>query len=482
MSSKQRGQLRATRISTLDFAWLLLESRETPMHVGALLEFSPPEGVSAPDLIQRWHDRVRELQPQRPPWNLIPVHKPLVGARLPRMRECANVDLDHHVRRWALPQPASQRELGVMVSWLHSQPLDLHRPMWETHVIEGLDNNRFAMYIKIHHSLIDGVTGMRLVGTALSTDPAERETPPLWMVAPSGKGAHRERVNDGWLHRSYAQGAGMARTLRGLGRAMAELRSGTIDGLPLRAPFGVPQSPLGGRIGGQRRFATQQYDFAHIKRLARAADCTVNDIVLYLCGTALRNYIAEYGVLPERGLTAGIPVSLREEGDERIGTAIGTLVAELGTQIADPLERLATIKASTSAAKRHLRSLDPGTLAVQTVIVNGPYIAALLAGMREGAPIPFSVGISNVAGAPELRYLDGARLDGFYPVSLLLHGNALNITCVSYAGTLNFGFVGARDSLPHLQRLAVRMGEAVKELSALLANEGEIERCGGTTS
>ena len=144
------------------------------------------------------------------------------------------------------------------------------------------------------------------------------------------------------------------------------------------------------------------------------------------------------------------------------------MVAELGTNVADPLERLDAIKRSTAEAKQHLSELPPEARTSYTLMLNGPYIAGLMAGLGGRAPIPFSAGISNVPGPPEPLYFNGARLDALFPLSLLLHGNALNITCLSYAGTLNFGFTGARDTLPHVQRLAIYMGEAVDELSELL--------------
>jgi WS/DGAT/MGAT family acyltransferase len=228
---------------------------------------------------------------------------------------------------------------------------------------------------------------------------------------------------------------------------------------------------LGGRLGGQRRFATQQYDFARIKRLAKAAECTVNDIVLYLSGTALRHYLLEHAQLPDRPLTAGIPVNLRDAEDQSMGTSIAFMVAELGTNVADPRERLSAVRSSTIEAKGHLSRLPAPARTSYTLLMNAPYVAGLMLGLGAHAPVPFNVGISNVPGPTEPLYMNGSRLDSLSPLSLLTHGNALNITCVSYAGTLNFGFTGARDTMPHLQRLAIYMGEALAELEELLAAE-----------
>ena len=457
------------QVSATDAAWLALESRDTPMHVGGLFEFTLPEDAS-PDYLSQQFELMREAHTIPPPWNLKLVETPLLGTRLPLMREVHDVDLDYHVRHSALPHPGGQRELGVLVSRLHSNELDMRRPLWEVHLIEGLEGNRFALYTKTHHSLIDGVSGMRLIMRALATDPNVRGMPSFWTV---GEGARpqppAEHDGHGGVSGALSLLRGGASTLGGLSRAAIDLSLAAVDDRPLQAPYRAPSSALGGRRGPARRFATQQYDLTRLRRLAKAGNCTLNDIVLYLSGSALRRYLLEHARLPERTLTAGIPVNLREAEDQSMGgTAVGMIVAELGTNVANPLERLDAIRRSTGEAKRHLGELPPVARASYALLINGPYIGALLAGFSEHAPIPFNLGISNVPGPPEPLYFNGSRLDALYPLSLLLHGNALNITCVSYAGTLNFGFTGARDTLPHLQHLAVCMGQSLEELSQVL--------------
>ena len=460
------------QVPPLDVAWLALESRDTPMHVGGLFEFTLPDDAP-PDFLKQQFEHMRASHAIPPPWNLKLVEGPLVGPRLPLMREDRDIDLDYHVRHSALPHPGGQRELGILVSRLHSHQLDLHRPLWEVHVIEGLEGNRFALYMKMHHSLIDGVSGMRLILRALSTDPEATDMPALWTVG-AGQRPRRDREGGppGPIQRAVGTARGGAAALAGLSRAAVELGRAAVDGGALQAPYRTPDSALAGQLAGQRRFATQQYELARIKALAKAADSTLNDIVLYLSGTALRRYLAEHGSIPSRPLTAGIPVNLRDADDESTGTAIGMMVAELGTNVANPRQRLEAIKRSTAEAKQHLRRLPSESRMYYTLLINGPYIAGLVAGLGKRAPLPFSVGISNVPGPAEPLYFNGARLDALFPLSLLLQGNALNITCVSYAGTLNFGFTGARDTLPHLQHLALYMGDAVEELEGVLKREG----------
>ncbi len=444
------------------------------MHVGGLFEFTQP-GDAPSGYLQDLFARMRAAQAVPPPWNLQLVEAPLIGSRLPLMREIHDVDLDYHVRHSALPHPGGQRELGVLVSRLHSNELDLHRPLWEVHLIEGLEGNRFAMYSKIHHSLVDGISGMRLIMRALSQDPAEPGTPSFWTVPEGDRPVRNGSSQEG--HGALGVPLGLLRdtasVAAGLSRAGLDLALAAVDGRPLQAPYRGPESVLSERITGQRRFATQQYEFERVKAIARAGDCTLNDIVLYLSGTALRHYLIEHAHLPDRPLTAGIPVNLREVDDQSMGTSIAFLIAELGTNVADPRERLRAVSRSTAEAKRHLSRLPSEARTSYTLLLNAPYIAGLVLGLGGRAPVPFSLGISNVPGPTEPLYMNGSRLDSLFPLSLLTQGNALNITCVSYAGTLNFGFTGARETMPHLQRLAIYMGEALDEIESVLGRSAE---------
>ena len=456
------------RISPLDAAWLMLESRDTPMHVGGLFEFTLPPGAGEGFLAETL-EKMRQERNVPPPWNLKLVDGPVVGHRLPLMREDRDVDLDYHVRHSALPYPGGQRELGILVSRLHSHQLDMHRPLWELHLIEGLEGDRFAIYIKMHHSLIDGVSGIRMLLRTLSTDPDERGMGAFWTVGAQEKPKRpRERKPSGPLDGLLGAAIGSAHTAIGLGRAGVELGLASFEDGGLSAPYTAPSSALGGHLNGQRRFATQQYDLERLKKLAKDAGATLNDIVLYLSSSALRLYLASTGRMPERSLTAGIPVNLRDPDDQSAGTAIGMLIAELGTDIADPRKRLDAIKKSVAEAKEHQRELPPAARTPYTLLLNSPYIVGLMAGLGGSAPIPFNVAISNVPGPSETLYFNGARLEAVFPLSLLTHGNALNITCLSYAGTLNFGFTGARDTLPHLQKLAIHMRDSVEELDELV--------------
>ena len=459
------------RLKPLDAAWLYVESRNTPMHVAGLQILTPPKGAKASflrDVVARFKDATTEFVP---PWNLRLADSAL-SAVAPAWVQEKNVDLDYHVRHSALPSPGGERELGVLVSRLHSHPLDLSRPLWECHVIEGLEGGRFALYTKMHHALMDGIAGMRMIQRAMSESPRNREVEPPWSIGglkerghPGGGGSLGARV-EGLVQALREQAA----TLPDVSRALAEVWGRGKHADPdLVAPFGAPRSVLNGRVTAPRRFATQQYELKRLRDLAKKAGVTVNDVVLELCSSALRRFLEEHGQLPAEPLTAGLPVSIRPQGDDTVGTAITFILGNLATDDADPRSRLEKIHVSTQKAKQHLQSMSKASLNNYTSAFMGPYILSLLTGVAgRGRPM-FNLTISNVPGPDKPLYFAGARLEAMYPISLLSHGQALNITCVSYAGTLNFGFTGCRDTLPHMQRLAVYTGEALEELEQAYA-------------
>ncbi|WP_298448970.1 wax ester/triacylglycerol synthase family O-acyltransferase [uncultured Marinobacter sp.] len=460
------------RLGTLDASWLAVETEDTPMHVGNMLIFSLPEG--APDTFLR--DMVlsmKETGEIAPPWCSKLAWSGAIGRLLaPAWKHDKNLDLDYHVRHSALPKPGGERELGILVSRLHSNPLDFARPLWECHVIEGLENNRFALYTKMHHSMIDGISGVRLLQRVLSTNPDERGMLPPWAMRPEtlkpSKGESRQSVPSVFSQAVDAVKlqADMAPTLWRAGNRLLQSSRHPEEGLT--APFAGPVSKINHRVTGQRRFATQHYQLDRLKDLAHASKSSLNDIVLYLCGTALRRFLIEQNDLPTTALTAGIPVNIRPADDQGTGTAISFMIASLATNESDPLTRLQSIKSSTHQAKEHLQKLPKSALTQYTMLLMSPYILQLLSGLGGRMRPVFNVTISNVPGPQAPLYYEGAKLEAMYPVSLIAHGGALNITCLSYAGSLNFGFTGCRDTLPSMQKLAVYTGEALDELEKLI--------------
>jgi len=470
----------SNRLNPLDASWLYTESRETPMHVGALMPFKLP--ARAPkDFMRQLMSELRRHRQFAPPWNRR-LASSILKNPVHRWVEDPNIDLEAHLRHTALPWPGGERELGELVGRLHSQPLDLSRPPWECTLIEGLDGGRFAFFIKMHHSLIDGVSGMKLLQRALPTEVDKSlASPPFWSVGLTATGTPRKaakpRPERDTTVASFANAANVAieallgqvgtvpQLLLAFGKMMRV--AGERDD-NLRMPFGAPASVLNGRVRGKRRFATQAIAMDRIRALAAAAGCTINDLVLATCGGALRRFLEDSGDLPDTPLTAGIPVSVRPKDDEDTGNAITFIIATLGTDIEDPLERLAAIRASVQSAKAHVQSLPRQAMMQYTVTLMAPTILSLLTGLSGRTRPVFNVTISNVPGPDKPLYFRGAELLGTFPASIVTHGQALNITCHSYAGTMDFGFTGCHENLPHMQRIAVYTGEAFDELERLI--------------
>jgi len=452
---------RKIKLNPLDAAWLMVESIETPMHVGSLTIFSLP--ARAPESFLK--DLVAQMREHRnfsAPFNLKLANPKLKGV-LPAWVEDHRIDLDYHLRHSALPAPGGERELGVLISRLHSHQLDFNRPLWEFHLIEGLENNRFALYVKMHHSQVDGVGGMQMLQKMLSPDPNAPDMLPPWSI---GRGGGDKSKRKGLRQTLPEQLKAHAATLPSVIRALSDVVSSAMRQRdPANAaPFVAPRSIFNRKVGGQRRFATQHYDLARIKAVAKATDATVNDIFLELCAGSLRRYLEEIQALPNQPLTAGIPVSIRPADDADSGNAISFIIANLNTQQGDALKRLQGIKESVQIAKDKLQALPKASLVNYTMLFMAPYILSMLTGLGGRTKPMFNVTISNVPGPMQTLFFNGAKLEQMYPISLLSHGQALNITVVSYAGQFNVGFTGCRDTLPHMQRLATYMAEDLEAL------------------
>lgn len=461
--------MQTKRLNLVDTAWLNVETENAPMQVGGLLTFHIPDNAPK-DLPRRIFEHYQKFTKAYPPWNHRLRPGPLRNMA-PEWELLDEIDIEYHFRHSALPAPGGERELGELASRLHSHPLDFRHPPWEAHLIEGLEGNRFAIYIKLHHSLIDGVAGMRKLARALTDDPNDNDRPPFWAIEPRKRRKKGpDEVRPG-LYRAVAQFMGEAREQVGslpafAGMVRSMLKSARSETGTAGLPFSSASSILNSRISSQRRYATQLYSLTELKGLAENAGVTINDIVLTICGGALRRYLRELGELPEKSLTAGIPVSVRPADDEEAGNALTFIVASLGTDVESTTERLQAVAASTGRAKAQLRRLSAAGITQYTVALMAPYVLSLVTGMGGRTRPVFNVTVSNLPGPEGPLYVMGAEMEAFYPTSLVTHGQALNITVHGYADTLGFGFIGCRETLPSMQRLAVYAGEVLDELRA----------------
>lgn len=457
-------------IGPLDAMFLMMEAREKPAHVGGLQLFEPPEGAP-PDFLGRLYERAvhdpgepRSLflkRPYRPggigPWSWRPDEK---------------FDIEYHVRHSALPEPGRIRELLALVSRLHGSLLDRNRPLWEAHLIEGVADGRFALYSKVHHALVDGVSAMQLMRSSMSDDPDERDMPLPWETRPAAPRGPRPQLS---LADRLMAGVEMAADLPGMvaGASWAALRSlvSSFREQAAASPFRAPRTMLNVPITGARRFAAQSWSLERVRKAGAPHGATVNDMVLAMSAGALRQYLLEQDALPDTPLVAMVPVSLKARigEDQEGGNAVGAVLCNLGTHLADPVDRLELIMSSMSRAKKQFEGLTPIQILMLSSLSIAPAAVPVLGGSAVEMLGPvmrpaFNVVISNVPGPREPLYFDGARLVGSYPVSVLVDGQAVNITTTSYAGSLDFGILGCRRNVPHLQRMLVHLED---ELAAI---------------
>ena len=445
-------------MSPTDSMFLIGESREHPMHVAGLQLFKPPDGAGA-EFIRDMYETIVKNDDFQPTFRKHPARL-LGGISNVAWAVDDDVDIDYHLRRSGLPRPGRVRELLELVSRLHGTLLDRHRPLWEASLIEGLDDGRFAVYTKIHHSLLDGVSAQRLTIRSMSPDPDDREITVPWTLGPK----HKSKESDGG--QSALQSiTGAVGSLAALAPSTLSVARAALVEQELTLPFRAPKTMFNVPIGGARRVAAQSWPLARIKAVKSAAGVTVNDVVLAMCAGALRAYLIERDALPDAPLVAMVPVSLRTKNEQDAGgNMVGTILCNLATDMNDPAKRLDAINTSMRDNKKVFAELPRSqALALSAFLMSG-IAMGLLPGFVSSAPPPFNIVISNVPGASEPLYWNGARLDGNYPFSIALDGQALNITMTNNGDNLDFGLVGCRRSVPHLQRLLMHLEDSLAEL------------------
>jgi diacylglycerol O-acyltransferase / wax synthase len=440
-------------MTPLDALFMSAETREHPLHVGALQLFTPPADAG-PTFVRDIHEAMLRCDDVAPIFRKRPsaFHGTLTNVG---WSSGDDVDLGYHVRRSAVPAPGRVRELLELTSRLHGNTLDRHRPLWETHVIEGLKDGRFAVYTKMHHALVDGVSGLTLLQRSLTTDPGDGKVRAPWSPTPTVKAGRR-----GWLQNM----TGMLGSVAAAAPSTLRLARAALLEQQLTLPFGVPRTMLNVPIGGARRCAAQSWPLDRIKAVKNAAGVSVNDVVLAMCSGALRAYLDDYDALPDTPLVAMVPMSLRKDGDSVGGNMVGAVLCSLATHLDDPAQRLQAIGSSMRENKKVMSELPRAQAMALSMLLLSPAVVNSLPGFTKATPPPFNVCISNVPGAREPLYCNGARLVGNYPMSIALNGQALNITLTSSADSLDFGLVGCRRSVPHLQRVLGHLETALKDL------------------
>ncbi len=482
-----------TALAALDASFVHLETAAMPMHVGALHILELPAGFQG-RYLQTLRAHLAARLPQLPVLRrrLAPVAGDLLN---PAWVE-ARPDLRVHVRAQRLPPGSGIAALEAAVGRLHGQRLDRRRPLWRFHVFEDLapapddGARRVAVYTQLHHAAVDGQAAVALAQVLLEAAPGgpvpvpARQTRPAPARTPAASLWRAALLHEGQVLLNGARALPASLTL--LGRLAADLAGDTGAGLlarlrgrrrsgagrsPLRL---APRTPFNRTISARRVFASVSLPLAELQQLRRRHGASLNELLLFLCASALRRYLLAHQALPRRALVAAVPVSLRGAGDGRANTQATLSTVLLPSHIAAPAQRLAAQLAGSRAMKTSLGTLK-ALMPLDFPSLGLPWLMAALARAygalhaAETLPVLANLVISNVPGPPQALYLAGARMLSSYPASICVHGLALNITVQSYGDALDFGLVACGEAVPDIAQLAGFVRLALDELRAIPA-------------
>jgi diacylglycerol O-acyltransferase / wax synthase len=455
-------------LSGLDGTFLHMETPETPMHVGSLSLYDPPSGYQG-----NFYADVRRQMRMR--LHTVPVFTrklapmPLQFAN-PVWVEADKIDLDYHVQQLTLPSPGTQAQLEDLVGRLHSELLDRNRPLWRIAVIGGLQTGQVAYYLQVHHAALDGQAGVVMAQTLFDLTPQPRRIPRSDVPAAEHPG--RVELAAAALKHDAGQYIKLLRHLPDVVKTLADMfgpRPGKAPGQPGPNISFAPKTPLNVQITGERGFAAVSLPLDTLKQLAAAHEAKLNDIVLALCSGALRRYLALHGGIPKKPLIAAMPISLREAGNTEYTTQATMGLVNLNTHIEDPVKRLRAIRDASGAVKAQAKRAR-GVTPTDFPSIGTPWLLHTLAslygrsGLADAMPPIANLVISNVPGPQVPLYAAGARMATYWPLSIPEHGLGLNITVMSYAGAMGFGFTTARRAVPDARELSTALLAALDEL------------------
>src|SRR3954449_363209 len=501
------------QLTSLDAQFLAMESARVSGHVSGLAIYDPstaPGGAGAPrdicrllsppstapggavpqsDICRLVSERLHMLPPFR--YRLVPV--PL-GLDHPYWIEDPDFDLDFHVRETAVAPPGDDRQLADLVARIVARPLDRSRPLWELYLIHGLPKGRIGVLTKIHHSVVDGVSGAEILTILLDVSPEGREVPPGRPPRAERVPSQLEMLGRG-LSRLPAQplraAAAIPATIPNLGnipgaelvpglstvdrqvRRVRRFFSGSRDRPILeRSRLRVPRTRFNGPISAHRRFAFGSLPLDRVKAIKDELGITVNDAVVGLCATALRNWFAERGELPDEPLISMVPVSVRtREQMGTFGNRVSAMFVPIPTDVADTRERLMKAHETLRGAKDRHRAVPAELLQdVTQFIPPAVHARASRVTMQLGARFapPINTVISNVPGPRSPLFIAGAKLEHQYPVSVITDGVGLNITCLSYLDHIDFGIVADHDQVDDAWPMMDAVEDALRELDRVV--------------
>jgi diacylglycerol O-acyltransferase len=451
-------------LSGLDATFLHLETPEMPMHVGSLNVLDLPKGYKGDfyeDAKQFMASRIHLADVFTRKLALMPF-----DMSNPVWVDDDDIDLDYHVRHITLPKPGTNRQLQQYVARLHSTLIDRSRPMWEFFIIDGLQSGQVALYTKVHHAGIDGQAGVEVGKAIFDLEATGRVVkPPRSRPRSSGYQLGMAELATAALRNTAQQyvklfkmAPAIARAIGGLAKPDEKAAEKDAAAAPKKFNLFAPRTSLNVSITNQRTFAGRTISLAETKFIAKHFGVSLNDVVMATVAGALRHYLDDNNELPAKPLVAGVPVSLREAGDNTANNQASMILVSLATDITDPIQRLKAINASSNSSKSTMNRfkaviLDDFPTFAAPWLVSG--IASMVgrSGLVNLLPPAANVAISNVAGAPFPMYFAGALVTCYYPVSIASHGTALTVTVQSYNGRMDYGLIACRRAVPDITEI-----------------------------
>ncbi len=452
-----------TQLSPLDGVFLSMETPETPAQIGGLAILDPP--TSSQFDFASFRDFVAERIALCPRFTWRVKEVPF-GMDLPYWVDDETLDFTRHVHRTALPAPGGQQELAALAGHLFAIPLDRSRPLWEMYLIEGLQGGRVALLWKVHHCLMDGVSGAGLVELLFDTEPnpvkrridtQELEEAPV--TPPSWSHILRRSVGN-----AAKRNVKLSHNL--LKIASSTLRSGMDDDSTNSA---TPRASFNGFVSGRREVAWSSVSLEHLKEIKNHLGVSLNDVILGLTGGAVRRYLEAKGSLPEESLNAIMPMSVRPKGDTSVGNQVQEVPVDWATDVRDPVERILRIHAGTQEAKRKVASGAPSIISGLAESLP-PAMTRLItnfgAAFADRIPLPGNAVVSNVRMPDFSLYIAGAKIASMIPMSVLAPTQGLNITAISYCGEVHIGITADPRLVPDPWQICEGVAKLLIDLQA----------------
>jgi diacylglycerol O-acyltransferase / wax synthase len=471
------------KLSGIDATFLYMETAETPMHISSLLMCEPAaKGASSYEALKaQIVERLHEI----PSFHRKLKHTPFYIDH-PVWVDAEIVDLDYHIKHARLPEPGNLDQLRMIVQGLHSVPLDRERPLWQFTIIEGVEDpafglkkGSFALYTKAHHASIDGGAGVSAMDILSDQEPTPRPALPSNQVRLSKEEPGFFELIGGAYGKFAQQQYDMLKMSPAYVKALRKVVQNSIEdsGSLLDSLKPAPKTRFNVRIQKQRAFGAQSLPIKEVIGIAKATGTTLNDVVLAICGGALRNYLRGHDELPKRALVAAVPVSLREVGDKSGANQVASMNCEIGTDIDDPLARLKAVNKNAKRAKKSLAAIKD-VFPKDYSFFGAPIMVSAMAQLTSRTklvdlmPAAMNVAISNVPGSRKPMYFAGSKVISNFPVSIATHGCALNITLTSYIDRLDFGLIACKIAVPDVQDIADDILAEFKSLKKAVAADG----------